>query len=156
MLFIDEADAFLGDRGGQVVQSEGLRAALNALLYRTGDQNYHFSMILATNRPSDLDPAVMNRIDDTIEFPAPSVNERDQLLNLYCSKYLLENKNTKEGTMKIDITQDKLQKIFKKVAKQTEGFSGRDIAKMMSAVQAATFGSIEGKNFVQLGFYSND
>ena len=26
------------DRGGKMVQSEGLRAALNALLYRTGDR----------------------------------------------------------------------------------------------------------------------
>jgi ATPase family AAA domain-containing protein 3A/B len=34
LLFIDEADAFLGRRNDAM--SEGLRGALNALLYRTG------------------------------------------------------------------------------------------------------------------------
>ena len=36
LLFIDEADAFLGKR--HEGQSEGLRGTLNAMLYRTGDQ----------------------------------------------------------------------------------------------------------------------
>lgn len=49
LLFIDEADAFLGRRGDQM--SEGLRGALNALLFRTGDQSRDFMVVLATNRP---------------------------------------------------------------------------------------------------------
>jgi hypothetical protein len=35
LLFIDEADAFLGRRNDEM--SEGLRGALNALLFRTGE-----------------------------------------------------------------------------------------------------------------------
>lgn len=31
--------------------SEGLRGALNAMLYRTGDQSRDFMVVLATNRP---------------------------------------------------------------------------------------------------------
>ncbi len=31
--------------------SEGLRGALNAMLYRTGDQSRDFVVVLATNRP---------------------------------------------------------------------------------------------------------
>jgi ATPase family AAA domain-containing protein 3A/B len=31
--------------------SEGLRGALNALLFRTGDQSRDFMVVLATNRP---------------------------------------------------------------------------------------------------------
>jgi hypothetical protein len=31
--------------------SEGLRGALNALLFRTGDQSKDFMVVLATNRP---------------------------------------------------------------------------------------------------------
>ncbi|KIY92182.1 hypothetical protein MNEG_15781 [Monoraphidium neglectum] len=49
LLFIDEADAFLGRRSDAM--SEGLRGALNALLYRTGDQSRDFMVVLATNRP---------------------------------------------------------------------------------------------------------
>ena len=32
-------------------------------------------MVLATNRPADLDPAVVDRIDEMIEFPLPSLEE---------------------------------------------------------------------------------
>lgn len=49
LLFIDEADAFLGKRSDNM--SEGLRGALNALLFRTGDQSRDFMVVLATNRP---------------------------------------------------------------------------------------------------------
>ncbi len=49
LLFIDEADAFLGRRSDAM--SEGLRGALNALLFRTGDQSKDFMVVLATNRP---------------------------------------------------------------------------------------------------------
>lgn len=144
VLFIDEADAFLGDRGGKLVQSEGLRAALNALLYRTGDQSKHFSMILATNRPGDLDPAVLNRIDDALEFPNPQVDERRQLIELYLKRYIIENKSVKGQPIKVNITPEQLSKMYEDVAKKTEGFSGRDIAKMMSAIQAAVYGSVDG------------
>ena len=51
LLFIDEADAFLGRRGDEM--SEGLRGALNALLFRTGDQSRDFMVVLATNRPGN-------------------------------------------------------------------------------------------------------
>lgn len=49
LLFIDEADAFLGRRSDAM--SEGLRGALNAMLFRTGDQSRDFMVVLATNRP---------------------------------------------------------------------------------------------------------
>lgn len=38
-----------GRRGANM--SEGLRGALNAMLYRTGDQSRDFVVVLATNRP---------------------------------------------------------------------------------------------------------
>merc|ERR1711937_171148 len=142
VLFIDEADAFLGDRGGKLVQSEGLRAALNALLYRTGDQSKHFSMILATNRPGDLDSAVLNRIDDALEFPNPEEKERKDLIELYLKRYVIENKSVQGQPIKVNITPEQLSKMYEDVAKKTEGFSGRDIAKMMSAIQAAVDGSL--------------
>jgi ATPase family AAA domain-containing protein 3A/B len=56
-LLLIQAEAFLSARGA-VDMSEGRRNALNALLYQTGQQSYNFMMVLATNRPQDLDSAV--------------------------------------------------------------------------------------------------
>jgi ATPase family AAA domain-containing protein 3A/B len=50
VLFVDEADAFLSHRDGGA-KSEAMRSAINAMLYRTGDQSQDFMVIMATNRP---------------------------------------------------------------------------------------------------------
>ncbi|KAJ9515868.1 hypothetical protein QJQ45_008745 [Haematococcus lacustris] len=84
LLFIDEADAFLGRRSDAM--SEGLRGALNALLFRTGDQSKDFMVVIATNRPGDLDDAVLDRMDEALEFALPREEERLQLLRLYLDK----------------------------------------------------------------------
>ena len=49
LLFIDEAEAFLGDRASNTM-SEEAHNALNAMLYNTGSERKDFMMILATNR----------------------------------------------------------------------------------------------------------
>lgn len=61
-----QAEAFLSARGTAGI-SEDRRNALNALLYQTGQQSYQFMMVLATNRPQDLDPAVRHCHDDVKE-----------------------------------------------------------------------------------------
>jgi ATPase family AAA domain-containing protein 3A/B len=127
--------------------SEAQRSALNALLFRTGDQSRDIVLVLATNRPGDLDSAVTDRIDEVIEFPLPGEKERFELLNLYLSTYLsnegdsgpskgsLFKKKTQKITIK-DISED----VIREAAKKTEGFSGREIAKLMAGVQAAVYG----------------
>ena len=59
LLFIDEADAFLSSRARKDM-TEDMRNALTALLYQTGEQSHRFVMVLATNRPNDLDTASGN------------------------------------------------------------------------------------------------
>lgn len=49
LLFIDEAEAFLGKRSSAGM-SEDTRNALNALLYNTGSASRRLMMVLATNR----------------------------------------------------------------------------------------------------------
>lgn len=71
LLFIDEADAFLGKRSRHSM-SENHRNALNALLYRTGEASKHFMLVLATNRPEDLDSAVTDRVDESMHFVLPN------------------------------------------------------------------------------------
>ena len=94
LLFIDEADAFLGETSGcrppsqvrpaphpplstglpprtagsrsRSAMSENQRNALNALLFRTGEASKRFMLVLATNRPGDLDRAVADRVDESM------------------------------------------------------------------------------------------
>ena len=68
--------------------AQGLRAALNAALFRTGDQSRDFAVVLATNRPGDLDPAVLDRMDEALEFPLPGLAERRRILQIYLDSYL--------------------------------------------------------------------
>ncbi|KAL0350352.1 UNVERIFIED_CONTAM: ATPase family AAA domain-containing protein 3 [Sesamum radiatum] len=146
LLFIDEADAFLCERNSTHM-SEAQRSALNALLFRTGDQSRDVVLVLATNRPGDLDSAVTDRIDEVIEFPLPQEDERFKLLKLYLTKYLgsegegeskwghLFKKKSQKITIK-DLSDD----VIREAARKTEGFSGREIAKLMASVQAAVYG----------------
>ncbi|KAK1357587.1 AAA domain-containing protein [Heracleum sosnowskyi] len=146
LLFIDEADAFLCERNS-IHMSEAQRSALNALLFRTGDQSRDVVLVLATNRPGDLDSAITDRIDEVIEFPLPQEEERFKLLNLYLNKYLssedvykskwgpIFRKQSKKIAVK-DLSED----IIREASRKTEGFSGREIAKLMASVQAAVYG----------------
>lgn len=126
--------------------SEAQRSALNALLFRTGDQSRDIVLVLATNRPGDLDSAVTDRIDEVIEFPLPGEEERFKLLKLYLNKYLSEDNDSssKRGFLgkqpqKIT-TKDISEDVLREAAKKTEGFSGREIAKLMAGIQAAVYG----------------
>lgn len=162
LLFIDEADAFLGRRGENM--SEGLRGALNAILFRTGDQSRDFAVVLATNRPGDLDPAVIDRMDEALEFPLPSAAERKHIIALYLDQYitkagtvaggagtaavglrarlsaLLRGQKASADTIRVEgVTEQHVQE----AADATEGFSGRELAKMISSIQTAVYGSAQ-------------
>ncbi|KAF8379010.1 hypothetical protein HHK36_028437 [Tetracentron sinense] len=148
LLFIDEADAFLCERN-KTYMSEAQRSALNALLFRTGDQSKDIVLALATNRPGDLDSAVTDRIDEVLEFPLPKEEERVKLLKLYLDKYIAkagERKSSWLGSFfrrqqqKIEI-KGLSDDVIREAAAKTEGFSGREIAKLMASVQAAVYGS---------------
>ena len=166
LLFVDEADAFLGRRGAASGQGEALRGALNATLFRTGDQSRDFCLVLATNRPSDLDPAVLDRVDEALLFPLPGAKERKQILNLYLDRYISHAADAEgeasgvasaprplvlrvrdffrgkgrgsrdairvEGISEADV---------EAAARKTEGFSGRELAKLVASAQAAAYGT---------------
>ena len=130
--------------------SEAQRSALNALLFRTGDQSRDIVLVLATNRPGDLDSAITDRIDEVIEFPLPGEEERFKLLKLYLNKYISgEGSDNGSSTKFGHLFKKKPQKItvkdlsddlIREAAKKTEGFSGREIAKLVAGVQAAVYG----------------
>lgn len=133
--------------------SEAQRSALNALLFRTGDQSRDIVLVLATNRPGDLDSAITDRLDEVIEFPLPGEEERFKLLKLYLNKYVSgegESSTPKFGQLflkkrpqKITIEEDLSDEVIREAARKTEGFSGREIAKLVAGVQAAVYGSAD-------------
>ncbi|RXI08142.1 hypothetical protein DVH24_022286 [Malus domestica] len=149
LLFIDEADAFLCERN-KTYMSEAQRSALNALLFRTGDQSKDIVLALATNRPGDLDSAVADRIDEVLEFPLPGEEERFKLLKLYLDKYIAQAGSSSKSGWFRNLFKKQPQKIemkgltddmIREAAAKTDGFSGREIAKLMASIQAAVYGS---------------
>jgi len=182
LLFIDEADAFLGSRDGVVGRnpsqkrqrkqqqheqleeevgegrsnteqqqqrqqdlpqmqrqppSEDQRNALNAFLYRTGTESDRFMVVYASNVPHELDRAVLDRIDEMVEFELPGEVERRRMIAMYLEKYLV---NPPPGARKVR-TVDVDEKEVEDVVKMTEGFSGRAISKLAIGWQAAAYGT---------------
>lgn len=136
LLFVDEADAFLRRRSTEHI-SEDLRNALNAFLYRTGEATDKFMLVYASNQPEQFDWAVNDRIDEMVPFDLPGEEERLRMIKLYMEKYLLTQSGKAARIQFTDITDVHLEA----AAKATEGFSGREIAKLAIAWQAAAFGS---------------
>jgi len=152
ILFIDEADAFLRKRRGEQSLSENLRNAINAFLYRTGSQSDKFMLILASNTPEQLDEAILDRIDELVLFEKPRQQERVDMmyhyLLLYCNppKTLYEKMKFLWKHPKSIITGKKLigmegvdHTVIERIAKKAEGFSGREIVKMVVAWHDAAF-----------------
>lgn len=135
LIFIDEADAFLRKRGedGDGEMSEEMRNALSTFLYRTGSPTTKFMLVVATNEPTAFDRAVMDRVDEIVEVPLPGNAERVHLLKQYFQQYLLGGD---AGSKMINL-QEGYKFDAEALAAKMEGFSGRQIAKLCRAWQAA-------------------
>uniref|UniRef100_K3WQW0 AAA+ ATPase domain-containing protein n=1 Tax=Globisporangium ultimum (strain ATCC 200006 / CBS 805.95 / DAOM BR144) TaxID=431595 RepID=K3WQW0_GLOUD len=147
LIFIDEAEAFLGCRATRKTHmSEAMRNALNALLFHTGTQSRHFMLVIATNRPEDLDIAVTDRIDDTLHFNLPEESERVRLLQMYFDEYV-GHMTAPAGSAKGDKQSNSVNPLNATAMKQygamTEGMSGREIAKMMLYLQSIVYAQDE-------------
>ncbi|KAF7403693.1 hypothetical protein HZH68_006487 [Vespula germanica] len=141
LLFIDEADAFLRKRSSEHI-SEDLRAMLNAFLYRTGEQSNKFMLVLASNTPEQFDWAVNDRLDEMVEFHLPGIEERERLVRLYFDKFVLHP--AIEGNKRLKVAQFDYGALCSKMAKMTEGMSGRELAKLGVAWQAVAYASEDG------------
>ncbi|OQS00094.1 hypothetical protein THRCLA_06232 [Thraustotheca clavata] len=135
LIFIDEAEAFLGCRATRKTHmSEAMRNALNALLFHTGSQTKQFMLVIATNRPEDLDSAITDRIDDALHFELPETNERIRLLELYFTEFVgnLPGGDSKE-----------CKAVLNKFGARTAGMSGREINKTMLYLQNMVYAQDE-------------
>jgi len=140
VLFIDEADAFLrtgrGSESGAM--SEEARNVLSAFLHHTGTESDKFVVVMATNIREILDRAVLDRVDESFEFPVPGQGERRRMLDMFMSQHI--HAPTKKGRI-IEVESALDEAFLDEVARRTDGFSGRQLAKLVLAYQAAVFGS---------------
>eukprot|EP00514_Thraustochytrium_sp_LLF1b_P010485 CAMPEP_0184541872 /NCGR_PEP_ID=MMETSP0199_2-20130426/1649_1 /TAXON_ID=1112570 /ORGANISM="Thraustochytrium sp., Strain LLF1b" /LENGTH=581 /DNA_ID=CAMNT_0026935623 /DNA_START=139 /DNA_END=1881 /DNA_ORIENTATION=+ len=143
VVFVDEADAFLRSRA-DAQMSEDQRNALNTWLAMTGSESTAFQVVYATNLPTDLDPAIVDRTDEVIKFQLPDEEERKAMINLYWKKYVLDAHQNVGGTFGGPVpikTDDIDEAALEKIATRTQGFSGREIAKLAIGWQAAAYAS---------------
>eukprot|EP01061_Rhynchopus_euleeides_P012092 TRINITY_DN21709_c0_g2_i1.p1 TRINITY_DN21709_c0_g2~~TRINITY_DN21709_c0_g2_i1.p1 ORF type:complete len:395 (+),score=163.02 TRINITY_DN21709_c0_g2_i1:120-1304(+) len=115
IIFMDEVDAIGGKRysEGTASDREIQRTLMELLNQLDGfDALGKVKMIMATNRPDTLDPALMRpgRLDRKIEIPLPNEQGRLDILKIHASKI------TKQG----DID-------YESVVKMSDGFNGADL-----------------------------
>ncbi|KAK1691447.1 P-loop containing nucleoside triphosphate hydrolase protein [Colletotrichum godetiae] len=95
IVFVDEADAMLGTRKADEIRH--IRSMLNQFLMEWDglviDTKAPF-VLLATNRPLDLDPAVLRRAPVQIHLNIPTQSERAGILDLLLEGETLQHINT--------------------------------------------------------------
>jgi len=144
LLFVDEADAFLQKRSEKNLTPE-VRNALNAFLYRTGEASSKFMLVFSSNQPEQFDWAINDRIDEVVEFTLPGFAERSRMIKHYFSHYIVSPPE-KQGLIskapnKIEVAESVTDDVLEMSALQTDGFSGREISKLVIAWQAAAYGT---------------
>lgn len=142
LLFIDEADAFLRKRGegGDGQMTEAMRNTLSTFLYRTGTPSSKVMIAMATNEPSSIDSAVIDRMDEAVLFDLPGPNERERLFEQYFNEKIAAPSGSAAA---IRVGEDVNVENWAAIAKATEGFSGRMIMKVVTGWQAAAYASVD-------------
>lgn len=120
VVFIDEADAILGSRGGSSNRSSH-RELINQFL-REWDGMTHFNAFImaATNRPFDLDEASLRRLPRRLLVDLPTEKDREEILKIHLRGELLDE----------DVSLSKL-------ASETPFYSGSDLKNLCVAAALA-------------------
>ncbi|XP_011022599.1 PREDICTED: uncharacterized protein LOC105124323 [Populus euphratica] len=112
IIFVDEVDSMLGQRS-RAGEHEAMRKIKNEFMTHWDGllthQGQRILVLAATNRPFDLDEAMIRRFERRIMVGLPSSEHRESILKTLLGKEKVEG---------ID---------FKKLATMTEGYSGSDL-----------------------------
>ncbi|OTA65074.1 AAA-domain-containing protein [Hypoxylon sp. EC38] len=120
VIFIDEADALLGARGRRDLGSR--RETINQFLREwDGMDKMKAFIMVATNRPFDLDEAVLRRLPRKLLIDLPLEADRAAILRIHLKDELLD-----EETVSID-----------DIAKRTPLYSGSDLKNVCVAAAMA-------------------
>jgi SpoVK/Ycf46/Vps4 family AAA+-type ATPase len=123
VIFLDEFESLAGSRD-EGTDSGPERRILSTILAELdglaekGRTDIYVLTIAATNRPWDLDAAVLSRFDKKILIPLPDATTRRRILEILIDRKGLESKVPHE-----------------KLVAMTEGFSGREIERFCKEAQ---------------------
>ncbi|XP_017842546.1 ATPase family AAA domain-containing protein 1-B [Drosophila busckii] len=115
IIFIDEIDSFLRSRNSNDHEATAMMKTQFMMLWDglSTDPNSAVIVMGATNRPQDLDKAIVRRMPAQFHISLPTEAQRNSILKL-----ILE-------TEEIDSSVD-----YNRLAKLTNGFSGSDLREM--------------------------
>jgi len=157
MIIIDEAEVLLADRSKKL--SDKTRKLLNLVLGYAGTEQCNFVVVALTNLPKDLDAAFLSRCDEQIEIGVPAPDERVKILELCVNKLLMSRiriqarpsfvarlLGAKAPTKRLSVDNDALNKeSLAEIAQRLDGFVGRDISKLVIALQSQAYASSNGR-----------
>lgn len=132
IIFIDEIDSFLHERrtddnsaiGNMKAEFMALWDGVESDTDEGTKRKFGIVIVGATNRPWDVDPAILRRMPRTFEIGLPDAPEREKVLRL-----VLRNE-------RLDPT---LQMNLSKLAQACEGYSGSDLKEMCRAAAAIPY-----------------
>lgn len=114
IIFIDEIDSFLRERRSHDHEATSMMKAEFMALWDGLTSGHKRVMVLgATNRPDDIDKAILRRMPKRVAIELPNANSRRQILNLLLSGIKLDPKLN-----------------FEKLVKDTEGLSASDLKEL--------------------------
>jgi len=125
LVVFDELDA-IGSRRGVVEQAAGKEhnGIVNTMLTLL-DRCRKGVIVATTNRPDILDPALLRRFDELVEFPAPNAEQMRSLARKLCDGY---------GVPEVEVGNCQN---FDEVAKSCETQARRIVMKELLAAEAA-------------------
>ncbi|XP_058984100.1 outer mitochondrial transmembrane helix translocase [Musca domestica] len=115
IIFIDEIDSFLRSRNSNDHEATAMMKTQFMMLWDGLNTNHEATVIVmgATNRPQDLDKAIIRRMPAQFHIGLPNVEQRFKILKL-----IMDTETVNEN---VD---------FNRLAKLTSGFSGSDLREM--------------------------
>lgn len=91
VVFIDEADAIFGSRSGPGNSRSGHRETINQFLREwDGMNDLSVFIMVATNRPYDLDDAVLRRLPRRLLVDLPTKADREKILGIHLKDEALD------------------------------------------------------------------
>ncbi|CAE6430046.1 unnamed protein product [Rhizoctonia solani] len=112
IIFIDEIDSFLGERGRGDHEVTGMMKAEFMTLWDglASGENTRILVLGATNRPNDIDQAILRRMPKRFAVRLPDLEQRNKILTL-----MLKN-----STLAPNFS-------IRELARRTDGLSGSDL-----------------------------
>ncbi|XP_022614736.1 ATPase family AAA domain-containing protein 1-A-like [Seriola lalandi dorsalis] len=115
IVFIDEIESFLRNRSSLDHEATAMMKAQFMSLWDGMDTSSTTQVMVmgATNRPQDVDPAILRRMPATFHVGLPSIRQRQDILRLILAGENLSNAIN-----------------LKEIAEKTDGYSGSDLREL--------------------------